>query len=108
MAENRQYGHEYKVQAVKLAKETGQVKAAKEPWFPKNAMYGWVRTSRIGSPGPRAGSQTPQSNMTLNQELLQPAIWYMPHSATGVFQYTGCPIHHIVLCPKEHISHFCL
>ena len=46
MAENRQYGHEYKVQAVKLAKETGQVKAAKEPWFPKNAMYVWLGTDQ--------------------------------------------------------------
>ncbi|MCI8646958.1 MAG: transposase, partial [Firmicutes bacterium] len=27
MAENRQYDHEYKVQAVKLAKEIGQAKA---------------------------------------------------------------------------------
>ena len=30
MAENRQYDHEYKVQSVKLAKEIGQTKAAKE------------------------------------------------------------------------------
>ena len=30
MAENRQYDHEYKVQAVRLAKEIGQAKAAKE------------------------------------------------------------------------------
>ena len=30
MAENMQYDHEYKVQAVKLAKEIGQAKAAKE------------------------------------------------------------------------------
>ena len=44
MAENRQYDHEYKVQAVKLAKEIGQAKAAKELGIPKNTMYGWVRT----------------------------------------------------------------
>lgn len=30
MAENRKYDHEYKVQAVKYAKEIGQAKAAKE------------------------------------------------------------------------------
>ena len=71
MAENRQYGHEYKVQAVKPAKETGQAKAAKEPGVPGNTMYGRVRASRPGSPGPGAGSQTPQSAMTLNGELLQ-------------------------------------
>ena len=35
MAENRQYGHEYKIQAVKLAKEIGQAKAAKELGVPK-------------------------------------------------------------------------
>ena len=29
MAENRQYDHEYKVQAVKPAREIGQAKAAK-------------------------------------------------------------------------------
>ena len=43
MAENRQYDHEYKVQAVKLAKEIGQAKAAKELGVPKNTMYGWIR-----------------------------------------------------------------
>ena len=71
MAENRQYDHEYKVQAVKLAKEIGQAKAAKELGVPKNTMYGWVRANRLGSLDLGAGSQTPQSAMTLNQELLQ-------------------------------------
>ena len=42
MAENRQYGHEYKIQAVKLAKEIGQAKAAKELGVPKNTMYVWL------------------------------------------------------------------
>ncbi len=71
MAENRQYDHEYKVQAVKLAKEIGQAKAAKELGVPKNTMYGWVRANRPGSLDPGAGSQTPQSAMTLNEELLK-------------------------------------
>ena len=72
MAENRQYNHEYKVQAVRPAKETGQAEAAGEPGVPKNTMYGRVRAGRPGSPGPGAGSQTPQSAMTLNEELLKP------------------------------------
>ena len=38
MAENRQYDHEYKVQAVKLAKEIGQAKAAQELGIPKNGL----------------------------------------------------------------------
>ena len=71
MAENRQYDHEYKVQAVKLAKKIGQAKAAKELGVPKNTMYGWVRANRLGSLDLRVGSQSPQSAMTLHEELLQ-------------------------------------
>lgn len=47
MAENRQYDHEYKVQAVKLAKEIGQAKAAKELGVPKNTMYGYEPTDLV-------------------------------------------------------------
>jgi transposase len=71
MAENRQYDNEYKVQAVKLAKEIGQAKAAEELGIPKNTMYGWVRANRPGSLDLGAGSQIPQSAMTFNEELLQ-------------------------------------
>ena len=39
MAGNRQYDHEYKVQAVKLAKEIGQAKAAKELGVPRNTVW---------------------------------------------------------------------
>lgn len=35
MAENRQYDHEYKVQAVRPAKETGQAKMPKNWGFPR-------------------------------------------------------------------------
>ena len=65
MAENRQYDHEYKVQAVKLAKEIGQAKAVKELGISKNTMYGWVRANRLGCLDLEAGSQTPQSAMCL-------------------------------------------
>ena len=71
MAENRQYDHEYKVQAVKLPKEIGQAKAAKELGIPKNTMYGWMRANRLGNLDLGAGSQTPQSAMTLNEELIR-------------------------------------
>ena len=71
MAENRQYDHEYKVQAVKLAKEIGQAKAAKELGIPKNTMYGWVRANRLGNLDLGVGSQTPQSAMTLNEEQVK-------------------------------------
>ena len=71
MAENKQYDHEYKVQAVKLAKEIGQAKAARELGVPINTMYGWMRAYRLGNLDLGAGSQTPQSAMTLNEELIQ-------------------------------------
>ena len=71
MAENRQYDREYKIQAVKLAKEIGQAKAAKELGVPKNTLYGWVRASRLGNLDPGAGNQTPKSAMTLNEEVIQ-------------------------------------
>ncbi len=47
MAGNRQYDHEYKVQAVKLAKEIGQAKAAKELGVSRNTLYGWVHANRL-------------------------------------------------------------
>ena len=71
MAKNRQYDHEYKVQAVKLAKEIGQAKTAKELGIPKNTLYGRVRANRLGNLDLEAGSQTPQSALTLNEELIQ-------------------------------------
>ena len=71
MAENRQYDHVQKVQAVKLPKEIGQAKAAKELGIPKNTMYGWMRANRLGNLDLGAGSQTPQSAMTLNEELIR-------------------------------------
>ena len=33
--------------------------------------YGWVRANRLGNLDLGAGSQTPQSAMTLNEELLK-------------------------------------
>ena len=47
MAENRQYDHAYKVQAVKLAREIGQAKATKELGVPKSTRYGWERPTGL-------------------------------------------------------------
>ena len=49
MSENKQYENEYKVQAVKLAKKIGAVKAANELQIPVNTLYGWIRKVKIGS-----------------------------------------------------------
>ena len=71
MAENRQYDNEFKVQAVKLAKEIGQAKAARELGIPKNSLYTWMKANRLGNLDLGAGTQTPQSAMTLNEELIK-------------------------------------
>ena len=71
MAENRQYDNEFKVQAVKLAKEIGQAKAARELGIPKNTLCTWMKANRLGNLDLGAGTQTPQSAMTLNEELIK-------------------------------------
>ena len=54
-----------------MPKKLGQAKAAKELGIPKNTLYGWVRANRLGNLDLGAGSQSPQSAMTLNQELIR-------------------------------------
>ena len=68
---NRQYGHEYKVQAVKLAQEIGYDKAARELGIPKNTMYGWIKAVREGRLDIGDGAHNPQDALTLNEELIQ-------------------------------------
>ena len=70
MATNRQYDQEYKIQAVKPAKEIGQAKAARELGIPQNTLYTWIHANRLGNLDLGAGSQTPKSAMTLNEELI--------------------------------------
>ena len=59
MAANRQYDHEFKVQAIKLAQEIGQAKAAKELGISKNTMYTWTRAQRLGYVHLRQAEQDP-------------------------------------------------
>ena len=69
MAGNRQYNHEYKVQAVKLAKEIGQAKAAKELGVPRNTLYGWVKEARKGNL--HLGKRSDSNVSKLEEELQQ-------------------------------------
>ena len=71
MKGNRQYDKTYKAEAVKLAKEIGQAKAAVELGVPKNTLYGWIRASRMGNLDLGVGAQNPQSAMTLSEEIIQ-------------------------------------
>ena len=48
MSTGKRYDNDYKVQAVKLAMEIGQTKAAKELGLSKSAIGTWVRNARTG------------------------------------------------------------
>ena len=47
----RKYDHEYKVQAVKLAREIGGAKAAKELGVPEGTIHTWLKAARSGGIG---------------------------------------------------------
>ena len=64
----RKYDMEYKIQAVKLAKELGGAKAAAELGIPENTMYAWTKAAREGRLDIGSGSHTPQTAMTLAEE----------------------------------------
>ena len=63
------YDHEYKVQAVKLAKEIGGTKAAKELGIPEGTMHTWLKAVRTGKLDIGEGSHTPASAMNLSEEI---------------------------------------
>jgi transposase len=65
----RSYTKEYKVEAVKLAKEIGPKKAAQELGMPEGTLGGWVREAKHGVIDLGKGSQTPEGAMTLAGEL---------------------------------------
>ena len=45
----RKYDHEYKVQAVNLAKEIGGEKAAKELGIPEGTIHTWLKNEMMGN-----------------------------------------------------------
>ena len=65
----RKYDHEYKVQAVKLAKEIGGAKAAKELGIPEGTIHTWLKAVRTGQLDIGEGAHTPESAMGLAEEL---------------------------------------
>ena len=65
----RKYEKEYKVQAVKLAKEIGGAKAAKELGVPEGTIHTWLKAARSGSLDIGEGSHTPCSAMSLAEEI---------------------------------------
>ena len=70
MARNqRKYNTEYKVQAVKLSNEIGSSKAAVDLRIPVDTLYGWVKAAKEGRLDIGGGAHTPQTAMSLAEEL---------------------------------------
>ena len=67
--EQRKYERDYKIQAVKLAKEIGGSKAAKELGIPVDTLYGWQKAVREGRLDAGPGSRTPEAAMSLAEEV---------------------------------------
>ena len=65
----RKYDMDFKIQAVKPAKEIGGAKAAAELGIPENTMYAWTKAAREGRLDAGPGSHTPQTAMSLAEEL---------------------------------------
>ena len=65
----RKYDMEFKIQAVKLAKELGGAKAASELGIPENTMYAWTKAAREGRLDVGSGPHTPQTAMSPAEEL---------------------------------------
>ena len=61
----RKYDQEYKVQAVKLAREIGGAKASKELGVPEGTIHTWLKAAGIGSLDIGEGSHTPETAMSL-------------------------------------------
>jgi transposase len=69
MSKNRKYDNDFKVQAIKLAKEIGNKKAASEIGVPLNTLNGWMHKAKDGSLDIGLGEQTPDNAMSLAQEI---------------------------------------
>ncbi len=66
------YDHEYRVQAIKLAKELGSVnQAARELGISRDTLNGWSKAVREGHLDIGEGAHTPESALTLNEELIK-------------------------------------
>ena len=76
MSKKREYDEEYKVQAIKLAKNLGSAKAAAEELqIPVNTLYGWIQKVKtaeldIGC-GEGCGERSPEEALSIAKENQQ-------------------------------------
>lgn len=65
----KRYDQDYKVQAVKLAKEIGTNKAAKEIGIDSSTVNGLVKASKEGALNMESSSHTPDGALSLQKSL---------------------------------------
>ena len=65
----RKYDHGYKVQEIKLAKEIGGVKTAKELGIPEGTILIWLNAVRAGKLNIGECSHIPASTTSLSKRL---------------------------------------
>ena len=69
MAQKKVYDKEFKVQAVKLGREIGFSKAAKELGINVDTLYGWSKAANEGRLDLGPGAHTPETAMSLTEEV---------------------------------------
>ena len=69
MGTQKRYDLDYKIQAVKLAREIGVNKAAKELGIAASTLNGWNMAAKQGKINIGPGEQTPQGALDLAEEL---------------------------------------
>lgn len=68
---SKQYDEQYKEQAVKLAKEIGNKKAADELGVPYGTLYGWIKAAKKGILNIGQGTRSPDEGLSLAEEIRQ-------------------------------------
>ena len=71
MAQKKVYDKEFKIQAVKLGREIGFSKAAKELGVNIDTLYGWNKRAKDARLDLGSGNQIPDAALSLTQEVQQ-------------------------------------
>ena len=71
MSKKREYDEEYKVQAVKFAKNLGSAKAAEQLQIPVNTLYGWIQKVKTAELDIGCGERSPEESLNIAEENQQ-------------------------------------
>ena len=71
MSKKREYDEEYKVQAVKFAKNLGSAKAAEELQIPVNTLYGQIQKVKTAELDIGCGERSPEEALSIAKENQQ-------------------------------------